>query len=436
MQLFREIGFASSTFLVVGNIIGVGIFTTSGLIAEQVGPSLWVLGVWVLGGILALMGATCYALIGLQIPKAGGEYALLYPFYGPLPAFLSGWTSLLIGFSAPIAASALGLAHYLRPLLAVEGEETILSLKITATAVLIGTSLLLSIGLRFGTFMHSTLTVLNLALTFGFAAFVLYRAPARDNLGPIFEAGFAGPGLLALGPAVVLVMFAYSGWNAAVYVSEEIRSPRRNIPAALLTGSMIVIVAYLLLNMAYFTGSPFAELTGRIAVAEITATNIFGARGGLLVNVLILFSILSSLTAMSIAGPRVYFAMARDRLMPRWLSDVDQKRRLPLKSAWFQSMVALALIWIGTFQQILLYSGFIMLLFATLTVSCLFKIKEGPRFGPSLYRVVPALFMLVNIAMLTGAAVSHPRETTAGALTVAAGIPVYYLYRRRGEKQG
>jgi basic amino acid/polyamine antiporter, APA family len=432
MKLFREIGFASSTFLVVGNIIGVGIFTTSGLIAEQIGPSIWVLGVWVLGGVLALLGATCYALLGLRIPKAGGEYAFLYPFYGPLPAFLSGWTSLLIGFSAPIAASSLGLAHYLRPLLSLEGEETQLSLKVMATVVLLGTSLLLSVGLRFGTYLHSTLTILNLALTFGFAALVLYRAPVSENLSPIFEAGFAGPGILALGPAVVLVMFAYSGWNAAVYVSEEIRSPRRNIPASLLTGSLVVLAAYLLLNLAYFSGSTFAELTGRIAVAEVTATSVFGARGGMLVNVLILFSILSSLTAMSIAGPRVYFAMARDRLMPSWLSDVDQKRRLPLKSAWFQSAVALVLIWIGTFQQILLYSGFIMLFFATLTVSCLFMVKEGPRFGPLLYRIAPALFILINVAMLASAAISHPGETTAGALTVAAGIPVYLLYRRKG----
>jgi basic amino acid/polyamine antiporter, APA family len=431
MKLFREIGFASSTFLVVGNIIGVGIFTTSGLIAQQVGPSAWVLGVWVLGGILALLGATCYALLGIQVPKAGGEYAFLYPFYGPLPAFLSGWTSLLIGFSAPIAASSLGLAHYLRPLLSLEGEETALSLRLMATVVLVGTSLLLSIGLRFGTYMHSTLTVLNLALTFGFAVLVLYRAPVAENLSPIFDAGLTGTSLLALGPAVVLVMFAYSGWNAAVYVSEEIRSPRRNIPASLLTGTLVVLAAYLLLNLAYFSGSSFTDLTGRIAVAEVTATNVFGVRGGMLVNVLILFSILSSLTAMSIAGPRVYFAMARDQLMPRWLSDVDQKRRLPLKSAWFQSAVALVLIWVGDFYQILLYSGFVMLFFATLTVSCLFMVKEGPRFGPLLYRIAPTLFILVNVAMLTSAAISNPRETTAGALTVAAGIPVYFMYRRK-----
>ena len=434
MKLFREVGLLPSTLLVIGNVIGIGIFTTPGLIAAELGAGIWLLGVWIIGGLLALIGAVCYAVLSIQIPKAGGEYAFLYPTYGPFSAFLAGWTSLLIGFAAPIAAGALGLSHYLVSSLDSASSENSLVLKGTAAFVLLAVTLLLTIGLKFGNRIHSIVTLFNLALIVGFSAFVLGRAPIAQNLEPILGQTHPGFDLPSLATAIVMVMFSFSGWNAAAYLAEEIREPERNIPAALFLGTVTVTLIYLLINLAYFSSAPLSELAGQVAVAEVAAQAVFETGGTLLTNVLILFSILSSMTAMSIAGPRVYFAMSRNRLFPQWLAEVHQEKKIPLRSIWFQSSVALLLIAVGTLREILIYSGFILLLFATLTVSTLFVKRRQMTAAlsfPILYPLLAALFVLVNSAVLVNAAISNPKETLAGLLTVASGLPVYFYYRKR-----
>ena len=432
MQLFREIGLLSATFLVIGNMIGIGIFTTSGLIAAEIGSSPWLLGVWILGGFLALIGATCYSLLSMRIPRAGGEYALLYPSYGPLAAFLSGWASLLIGFSAPIAAYALALVAYLSPFLPSQLLEHSLIQKGLASLTILGISCCLFLGLKFGNRLHSVITLLNLGLTIGFATLVLLRTPVLQNLEPIVE-GNLSPDLPSMGTAMVMVMFAYSGWNAAAYIAEEIRLPAVYIPGALLLGTGTVMIAYILMNLAYFGSVPLSQLEGEITVAEVTALAAFGARGGVIVNVLVLFSILSSITAMSIAGPRVYFAMSRNHLFPAGLAEVDEKRKIPLKAFWFQTTVALFLIAIGTFRELLIYAGFILLLFSTLTVSSLFMIRnqKDHSYFWILYRLLPGLFVLINAVVLVGAVVSNPKETLAGVVTLLLGLPVFLYYKRK-----
>lgn len=422
MKLFRELGLMASTFLVIGNIIGVGIFTTSGLIVEQLGTTSWVLLVWVLAGLISLIGAICYSILGRRYPHAGGEYAFLKPAFGSLPAFLSGWASLFIGFTAPIAASALALAHYSRSYLPLTWTENELALKGVALAALLLVTFFLSLGLKFGSHLHSVVTVANFLLSILFAVLVLREAPVNQNLLPLLNYP-ASVDLPSLASAFVLVMFAYSGWNAAAYIAEEIKNPRWNIPGALLLGTALVVTLYLLVNAAYFSAVPARQLAGEIAVAEITARAVFGPMGQNLVNILILFSILSSLTAMSIAGPRVYFAMARDRLFPAWLSEVHDEKKIPVKAIWFQSSIAALFVLVGTFSQILLYSGFILILFSTLTVAALYRMSR--------HRILPTLFIAFNLLVLVNAARFNPLETLAGLITVALGIPVYYYYRSR-----
>ena len=430
MQLFREIGLLSATFLVVGNIIGIGIFTTTGLIAAEIGNSPWLLGVWILGGFLALIGASCYSLLSIRIPQAGGEYAFLYPSYGPFAAFLSGWASLLIGFSGPIAAYALALVAYLSPFLPSQRFEDPLIQRGTAGLILLAISLLMVLGLRFGNRFHSAMTLLTLGLTISFATLVLWQTPARQNLELILG-GDLSPDLPSLGVAIVMVMFAYSGWNAAAYIAEEIRRPAVYIPGALLLGTALIIALYVCMNLAYLGSVPLSQIEGEIAIAEITALAAFGPQGRIIVTILVLFAILSSITAMSIAGPRVYFAMSRDHLFPAWLAEVDEKRKLPLKSIWFQTAIALLLVAIGTFRQLLIYSGFILLLFSTLTVSTLFMVrneKDSPYFW-ILYRLFPGLFVLINAVVLVSATVSSPKEALAGGVTLLLGVPVYFYYK-------
>lgn len=427
MRLSRELGLAASTFLVIGNIIGIGIYTTSGLIADGLGKSTWLIGVWVLGGLLAMLGAICYGRLGIQFPRAGGEYAFLRPSYGPFPAFLSGWASLFIGFTAPIAASALGLAHYLRGYLP-QMLVSDVGLKIVAISALIAVTFFLSVGLSAGVRFHSVVTILNFILMVFFAVMVLARTSAEGNLPPILQAGLLNVELPSLASAIILVMFTFSGWNAAAYIAEEIRNPEKNLPAALLLGTTTVIVLYILINLAYFSAVPLDLLKGQVAVAEIASQHVFGPFGQHLVNLLILVSILSSLTAMSIAGPRVYFAMARDHLFPSWLSQVHSSKKIPLRAIWFQAIIATLLIALGSFHQILLYSGFIMLFFSTLTVSALFKTSS--------YRVLPGIFIGVNSLVLISATTSNPMEAIAGVATLAAGVPVYLYYRSAARPSG
>jgi APA family basic amino acid/polyamine antiporter len=430
MHLFREIGLLPATFLVVGNIIGIGIFTTTGLIAGEIGNSPWLLGVWILGGFLALIGATCYSLLSTRIPQAGGEYAFLYPSYGPLAAFLSGWASLLIGFSGPIAAYALALIAYLSPFLPSQPFENPLIQKGTAGLILLAIGFLMVLGLRFGSRFHSAMTLLNLGLTAGFATLVLLRTPAGQNLEPILGGDLLPP-LPSLGTAIVMVMFAYSGWNAAAYIAEEIRRPAVTIPRALLLGTVLVTVLYVFMNLAYLGSVPLSQIEGEIAVAEITALAAFGPGGHIVVNILVLFAILSSITAMSIAGPRVYFAMSRNHLFPAWLAEVDERRKIPLKSIWFQTAVALLLVAIGTFRQLLIYSGFILLLFSTLTVSTLFMVRneKDSSYFWILYRLFPGLFVIINAVVLVNVVFSNPAETLAGGVTLLLGLPVYFYYK-------
>ncbi len=422
MSLYREIGLLGSTLLVMGNIIGIGIFTTTGLIFRQLGPSPWLMGVWILGGALAIIGALCYARLGVLFPRAGGEYAFLRPTYGPAVAFLSGWTSLVIGFTAPTAASALGLVYYLRALLPWETPEDGIGLRLMAVASLVLVAGLISAGLRAGTGFHSAVTILNLVLVLGFAVAVLGRSTS-GQLEEVLAGALLPRDLPSAASAVVLVMFAYSGWNASAYIAEEIKSPGRNIPASLLLGTGLVIALYALINAAYLAAAPLEQLGGTIAVAELTAARVFGPLGRQLVNLLILVSILSSLTAMSIAGPRVYFAMSRDRLFPRWLSAVSPLRKVPARAIWFQTLIASGLVLVGDFYQILVYSGFVLILFATLTVSALYRVSDA--------KVLPTLFILINVGVLGMAVVANPWETLAGLATVLTGIPIYLFFRSR-----
>ena len=434
MKLTREIGLSPAIMLVIGNIIGVGIFTTTGLIIHELGSTWWLLGIWVLGGAIALVGAICYAILGRHMPHAGGEYAFLYPHFGPLPAFLAGWTSLFIGFSAPIAASALGLTYYLNPFIPVEISELPLVRKVLATLTVVFTSFCLSGGLTIGTQAHATITVLMLSLMAGFALTILGHAPDIEYLRANLYDGTPTTTVFSFTSAMILVMFSYSGWNAAAYIAEEIRTPERNLPRALTIGTLIVIGLYLLMNTAYLTASPLTALDGTIAIAETTASSVLGSTGHTVLLCLIVLAILTSITAMSIAGPRVYFAMARHGLFPSSLSHVHPTKKIPLNALWFQTTIACVLIWIGSLYQILLYSGFILLLFSTLTVSVLFTLSDDhrtPLSALTLYRVLPAIFLVVNLAILLNVAFAHPVEALTGLGTIALGIPMYMVFQRR-----
>ena len=342
-SLDRRLGPLDAAAIVVSNVIGGGIFFVPILVAQLVPDARAILLVWLVGGALAFAGAMAYAELAALRPHAGGEYVYLREAYGPLAGFLSGWTSFVAGFSGAIAASAVALADYVghfvpaaadpAPLftIAVPAVSLVVSRKtIVALTAIVGLSLVHTRGLGPGRFLQNALAGVKVSALVVFVA--LGFAVGHGSAAQIVAPGFIGPTGMLL--ALIPVMFTYSGWNAAAYVAEEVRSPGRNVPLALGLGTLAVVVIYLALNVLFLYAMPVAALAappgGRLI--DTVAERLFGFVAGNLLAAFTIVSIAASVSAMVIAGPRVYFAMARDGLFTAQASRVHPRFRAPARA--------------------------------------------------------------------------------------------------------
>jgi APA family basic amino acid/polyamine antiporter len=432
-QLPREMGVGSATVVIVANMIGTGIFTTTGfMLGFGLSPRV-VLLCWLLGGLIALAGALCYAELATTMPHAGGEYVYLREIYGPLPAFLTGWTSFFVGFAAPGAAAAVGAAKYLAAAeLIPAGPFAEKSLAVLFVAALTAVHFC---GLRLGTRVQNVLTGLNVTLLLVLIAAGL--AASRADWSFLGNAtGDASPvAPLGLGTALLLAMFGYSGWNAAAYLSEELRDPARTLPRSLLLGTAAVTALYLLLNLVYFAGATPPQLAGQVAVAEIAVRNLFGSVAAGWLAVLIALGLVSALSAYTMIGPRVYYAMARDGLFFRFAARVHPRFRTPSFSIVAQGVIAALMAATGTFEQLLFYIGFALMIFPWMAVLgvLLLRRREPQRDRP--YRVwgyplTPVFFLLAMAAIMVVSFLGRPGPALWAIGTVAAGIPAYFLIVR------
>ena len=443
--LNRDIGFPSALALVIANMVGTGVFTTTGFVMGELGSGPALMACWLFGGIFALAGALCYGELGSRFPRAGGEYAYLYQTFGPLPAFLSGWISLIVGFSAPIAASAIAFSAYLSPggttawfTLKILGYK-ILSISpsslLACTAVVV-LSLVHCHSLDFGKRVQNTLTLFKLLLITGFiiAGFLMKTRGIGDVMAVPDGASFSAPGFAV---ALIFVSFAYSGWNAAAYIGSEIRNPGRNLPLALITGTAIVTGLYLLLNLIYLYALPPDKIKGVLEIGEVAASALFGQNIGALFGIAVAFGLLSVMSAMIMAGPRVYFAMARDKQFFHSLSRIHGTRKTPSRAILFQGAVAIAMILMAAFDQLLIYIGFTLSLCATLTVAGLFRLPRQPEQGRDRtfyrcpgYPFTPLFFIAGNLWIIGYSIVSRPMAVLFGVLTILAGLGLYWLFWR------
>ncbi len=445
-RLIRHLRLRSATALVVANIIGAGIFTTTGFQAADLGHPGWIYLLWVVGGVLAMAGALCYAELGAAIPEAGAEYVYLRDTYGPALGFMSAFVSLVAGFSAPIAAAAKSLVRYARPLVPVLGAENARwgPLLIEDLAAIVLVWLLVAVHLRghrggFG--FNDAMTLLKVigitgmivaAIAFGRGelAFVFAVSP---RFGHIVEHGEL---LSALATSLVFVMFCYSGWNASAYVASELREPQRDLPRSLLLGTGLVVALYLGLNVVYFYGAGVDGLAGRVEVGQIAARELFGPTGAAIVSAILIVSILASASAMTIAGPRVYYAFGRDFPPVSGLARVDGATGAPTRALLLQGAVTSAVIVSGRVDQIQQYAGFTLTLFASLAVSCVIVLR---RRRPELarpfrtwgYPFTPLLFLLLSLWMMVWAFRGRPVESTLALATVAIGGLAFVTVRAR-----
>lgn len=441
--LKRKLGLFPLTNIVIANMIGAGIFTTSGLLMKDLHSPLVMLALWLFGGLIALCGALSYGELGAAIPHAGGEYAFLSRLYHPILGFLSGWVSFFVGFSAPIAASAIGFSEYLTRafpgllhpgLIAGPLEATIMK-KLFAILIIAAFTLLHTRGLETGARVQNALTGLKILLIVGLVAagFAVGKGDLTHLTAAIpFRFDFAGLKTAAL--ALMWIMFAYSGWNASAYIGSEVRDPLRNLPRSLLLGTGIVALLYIALNLFYIFAIPPAEMEGVISIGGLAAGKLFGHSAETVLSLLISFALFSSLSAYLILGPRVYYSMARDGIFFKSIAYVDPKCAVPTRSIILQGAIAVVMVLFGTFDQLLTYMGFSLGIFPLLAVLGVFKLRRSGRSAVKLpgYPVASAIYILVGAAILILSFLQRPKESLIAIATALAGIPVYLFFKRSG----
>lgn len=432
-DLRRDLTLFPATNLVIADMIGAGIFTTSGLLLLELGSPAIMMALWAGGGLLALCGALCYGALGAAMPRAGGEYAYLSELYHPILGFLTGWVSFFVGFSAPLAASSLGLAEYLAsafPALEL-AEGSRWWKKGIALSVILALTAVHMRGLGLGARVQNWLTVgkVGLIVAFVVLGFTLGQGelghfsvqPAESGLDPTWRDA---------GLALLWISFAYTGWNASGYIGSEIREPKRNLPLSLLAGTGIVTLLYLALNALFVFAVPPGDLMGEIAVGGAAAEHLFGEVARRTVSLLIAFALLSAISSLIIIGPRVYYAMARDGYFFERVGRVHPVRRIPSTAILLQCAVAGIMVLSGTFEQILTYMGFGLGIFPILAVLGVFRLPPRTRGAPPrfLYAVAAMTFAAVSMAILALAFFERPAESSIALLTLASGIPFYLAF--------
>jgi APA family basic amino acid/polyamine antiporter len=435
----RNIGATTATGVVVANMVGAGIFTTTGFMAANLPGPGWVLACWAAGGLIALAGALCYMELATRMPVVGGEYAFLTKLYHPSLGFLTGWTTLIVGFSAPIAASALGFAFYFTAgVVGPSAQQGFWAAPWVTRGIAVAVILLFtgvhSVGVRLGSGVQNTLTALNVMLILALAGAGSLVA-GNGHVVAVPVAGDTG-GRMALGTAMLLVMFAYSGWNASAYIAGEVKCPRRTLPVSLVLGTGIVIVLCLGVNFFVVRAVPFAELTGNATAAETAAVGVFGAGAGRLLSGLVGFALLSSLSAFVMIGPRVYNAMSRDGLFFRFARRLHPEYGVPNRSIALQGLLAAGMVLVGGLEQLLVFLGFALGIFPLFAVAGLFLarrrgIGDAQAVRTPGYPWVPAFFLASNFTLLVVAFCNRPLESSTALIAVLLGIPSYLLWTRR-----
>lgn len=408
-------------------MIGTGIFTSTGFMALDIDGGVPILFGWLVGGVVALCGAAVYGELGAMMPRAGGEYVYLSESFRPWVGFLSGWVSLFVGFSAPIAAAAAAFGFYLHAVLpSVPGKVAGVGIIVAMTAMHAAS---VAIGARVQT-IFSLLKITLILVFIGVGALLGNGDWSNITAGAGMEKATSG----AFAVSLVWIAFSYSGWNAAAYVAGEIKDPGRNLPRALLIGTGIVMALYLGLNAIFLYAAPPAQLAGVAEVGDLAARKLFGDGAGALLSSLIAIALVSSVSAMVMAGPRVYMAMAEDGMFFRALARKGGGGA-PVGSVLLQGALAVFLLLIAKFDQLINYIGFTLSVFAMLTVlgALVLRIRrpEAPRpYRTFLWPVTPIVFVAISGWMAVYLAHMRPRVSLlAGGVTLLSGGAVYLVWQ-------
>ncbi|HLQ77762.1 MAG TPA: amino acid permease [Terriglobia bacterium] len=421
----RVLTLTVATVTVVANMVGTGVFTTTGLMAQNGAGGGDILMAWILGGLIALCGALCYGEVGANLPHSGGEYYYLSRLIHPSLGFVSGTVSVVVGFAAPIAASAIAMNIYLSTV--VLGWP----IRSMSVVVVIALAMLHARDVHIGSRFQTLITVTKVLLIVSFIGAVLFAFPKGDH-GDLFQLHTSFLTSSSFAIVLVFVAFAYTGWNAATYIATELKDPKRTLPRSLLLGTLIVILLYVLLNLAYLLVVPAKNLSGVDQVGYVVASALWGSKMGGIVSMLIALTLLCPISSMLMVGPRIAEAMARDGFLPMWLSKLNH-RHVPARAIALQAGIAALIAITFTFEHLLLYIGFTLNIFAALTVLSLFKLRREGRSKVKIcigYPITPLIFLGFTIWMTVWSINEVPEAALAGLLTLASGF-VLYLFRAK-----
>ncbi|MDI9431092.1 MAG: amino acid permease [Planctomycetota bacterium] len=439
-ELQRGYGLSTSTYVVIASMVGTGILVSPGYMMASLGNYPIIFGLWALGGLLALCGALCVAELAAALPHAGGEYVYLRQAYGPMPAFLSGWTSFFVGFSAPLAVAGYIAASYLLTPFGLDSQGAGFTLKVAAAVIIFAVTIPNLIGHRDSARTQNLTTILKLGLFAALVVGALLRGTGRlAYLGQGRPFGQVGVGTAAT--QLFYVMFAYSGWNAAAYLAGEVRNPARTLPRSLLLGTGVVVVLYLALNLVFACAVPLSDVGFDNAeqVPQLAVANLFGPGITSVFSVLLGLTFLATVSAFIITGPRVYYAMACDGLFPSIAGRTSRLGGVPTHATILQSACAVIILFATDFQALYQYAAVGLSLFALLFIGAVYVLRvrqpemERPFRVPG-YPIVPALFMSVTLFMSVFAFRQWRTPSLWSVGSILLGIPVYYAWvfvRRR-----
>jgi basic amino acid/polyamine antiporter, APA family len=448
-NLLRQLGIGSATALVISNMIGIGILTTSGFLAGQLGSAQLMLLVWGVGAICALAGAFCYSELGVNFPSSGGEYVYLTEAFGPTWGFMTGWISFFAGFSAPIAAAALAFSDYLGHFFsalrldsawAVVGSGAwqlkLGGAQVLASVIIALFTLINCLGIRRTSRVQNVLTSLKILIflaflvagfAFGNGSWDNFSHPAvRTSMTPVFS---------QFSLSLFYIYVAYSGWNAATYVAEELKHPARTLPWSLTYGTALVAALFIALNVLFIYAVTLDEMKGVVAVGALAARHLFGPAIAGIFSAAMALSLLATVNAEITIGPRVYYAMAKNGAFFSVAAKVDPRWHTPVIAILCQGVCSILMTG-SSFLNLLLYIGLLLNFFAVLSVGSLFIFRRRPGWQKLgvvsfAYPLLPAFFVAVGIWMTILGVMLRPAVSAEAILTVAAGAIVYHFRLRK-----
>lgn len=430
MQLNRRLNLFDTTLLVIGNVVGAGIFTTSGFLAGELPQPLFFIAIWVMGGLLTLCGALTYAEMAGMFPRSGGDYQFLKEAYAPGAGFLLGWVSFWVITPGSIAALSIAWVSYLKGFIPLSHP---VSEKFLAVAVISSLSFINYRGVRLSGTVQDVFTLGNLLIVVAIALGGL--ALGSGNWQHFTVASPASlPFSKLFGPAMIAVIFTYSGWFVSAYVGGEIKKPERTLPISLFLGTMTVTLLYTIINLTYLYALPLSRLKDVVNVAQLTAKTLFNPAFAQILSLSIILAITASINATILAGARIFYAMAEDRLFWSPFKRLHPEYHTPSISILSQMILASLFVFLGTFDQLLSYVVFIMLLssIATGLAQLVLRLRkpELPRpYHTWGYPVVPLLFICSYAWIAIRIAYSKPLTSIAGLIITLSGLPFFLWFK-------